>query len=80
MGGIVEAKSIFRRQQVDLVQDFDHSFRLGNLIDAEIGQHREDIGLLGLALGMRNIAHMDDDIGLKHLFQCRPEGGNQMGG
>ena len=51
----------------------------GERIDAEIGQHGFDVARLAIGLGMRDVAHVQDKIGLDHLFERRAEGGDQHG-
>ena len=68
---------VFRGQQVDLVEGLDDT-ALGGLFKAEIAQHPLHVFLLGVAVGVRGIAHVDDDVGLAHLLQGCLEGGHQL--
>ena len=47
-------------------------------LDTELQQHVFDILFLLFGLGVGNVAHMNDNIGLKHFFQSRPESRNQF--
>ncbi len=54
------------------------SMALGRGIDAEIGQHRLDVAPLRFRLGMADVAHVQDEIGLHHLLQRGAEGRHQQ--
>ena len=47
-------------------------------IDAELAQHRVDVALLGLGILMRDVADMQDDVRLQHLFQRGAERGDEL--
>src|SRR3546814_2697737 len=46
--------------------------------DAQRAKHLFDIGGLRVAVGMGNVAHMDDEVGAKDFFQRGPERGDQL--
>ena len=48
-------------------------------IDAELAQHDLDVVQLRFGVAMRNVAHMQDHIGLDHLLERGAEGGDQHG-
>src|SRR5579883_1208212 len=66
------------RQLVDLVQDLDYpTIAFG--LDPHAAQHLEYIRLLGLAVGMSNVAHMEDEVCLLDLLERGAERSHQMG-
>ena len=68
-----------RVEPVDLVPDLQDR-RVGRRrVDAEIGQHRLDVAPLRLGLGMADVAHVQDEVGLHHLLQRGAEGRDQRG-
>ena len=48
-------------------------------IDAEVGQHRLHVAALRLGLGVADVAHVQDEVGLDHLLQRGAEGRDQRG-
>ena len=62
-------------ERVDLVPDLDQRDILIHTKGFEDVAH---IGGLLLGFGMRNIAHMQDQIGLEHLFERRAESRDQL--
>ncbi len=63
---------------VDFVPDFENTPRFFK-INSEFGEHLLDIGALRLAVIMRDIAHMQDDIRLQNFLKRRLESGDQHG-
>ena len=63
-------------QKVRLVPDLEHGRGFGH---AEIAQDRHDLGGLVLGLGVADVAHVQDQVGVQHLFQRGAEGGDQLG-
>ena len=63
---------------VDLVPDLDNP-GIGRL-DAEVAEDLAHIAGLGFGVAMGDIADMEDQVGLDHLFQGRTESGHQRGG
>src|SRR6185437_10171610 len=55
-------------EQVDLVERLDHA-ALHRLAEAEVAEHGMDVAALRLAVRVMRIAHMNDEIGLSHLFE-----------
>ena len=66
-------------QDVDLVQRLDERRAFALADRAQLAQHGFDIGALLFGLGMGDVAHMHDQVGLDHLFQGRAEGRDQVG-
>ena len=48
-------------------------------IDAELAQHDLDVVQLRFGVAMRNVAHMQDHVGLDHLLERGTESGDQHG-
>ena len=67
-------------QPIDLVPDFQHRCIGRRGLDVETRQHRLDVAPLRLGLGMADVAHMQDQIGLHHLLQRGAEGRDQVVG
>ena len=70
--------AFFRRQQVELVPDLDDA-GAAELVDAEFGQHAVHVLGLGIAVGVGDVADVQDDVGREHLLQRGAEGGDQRG-
>ena len=66
------------RQRVDLVPDLDDP-RLVRLADAELRQDVAHVLGLDRALGMGDVAHVQDQVGVDHLLQRGAERRHQLG-
>jgi hypothetical protein len=78
-GGIFNAFPPLLIQQIDLVPDFDDLAPVV-WIDAKIVQNLLDIARLRLRVFVRNVPHMQDDVGLDDLFQGRAKCRDQQVG
>ena len=65
-------------QEIDLVEHLDQ-VALQAFSQAHVFKHHFHIAALGLAVGMDDIAHMENEIGLEDFFQSGPKGGHQAG-
>ncbi len=63
---------------IDLVPDLDHAVA-PRLVDAERFQHLLDVAALRLGILVRDVAHMQDHVGLDHLLQRGAERRDQHG-
>ena len=54
--------------------------RLPLAVDPDLAQHGGDVAGLGLGVGVRDIAHVQDQVGLDDLFQRRAECRDQLVG
>ena len=61
--------------KVELVPDLAERRRIGH---AEAGQDVAHILRLFLGLGVADVADMQDQVGLQHLFQRGAEGGDKL--
>ena len=52
---------------------------LDRLAEAEIGEHGVHVVALRLGVGMMDVAHMDDEVGLGHFLERGAERGDEMG-
>ena len=66
-------------QEVALVPDLEQAGRALLRVDAELVQDRLDIVLLRVAVGVADVAHVQDQVGREHLFQRGAEGRDQRG-
>ena len=64
-------------EAIDLVPDFENALP-GIRIDAELAQHGVDVALLRLGVFMRDVADVEDDVGLQHLLQRGAERRDQL--
>ena len=46
---------------------------------ADLLEHLLDVLALGVAVGMGDVADVDDEVGRDHFLQRRPEGGDELG-
>ena len=76
-GQVFEPRPLRGIDAVDLVPDLDDA-GIGRL-DAEVAQDLSDIMGLGLGVAMGDVADMEDQVGLDHLFQRGAEGRHQRG-
>src|SRR6185295_7059117 len=70
--------ALLGRQQVELVPRLEPR-RRPLLRQAKRFEHVVDVLALRLAVGMRDVAHVDQQIGRRDLFQRRPERRDQLG-
>ena len=60
-----------------------HTSRIGlsaaRGVDAEPGEHALHVARLRVGLGVRDVAHVQDEVGLDHLLERGAEGGDQHG-
>ncbi len=76
-GDVAQVLALLWAEPIDLVPDFENTpTRLR--IDAELTQHGVDVALLGLRILMRDVAHVENEISLQHLFQRGAERGDQL--
>jgi hypothetical protein len=74
---VVEPLPFLGIEAIDLVPYFDQP-RIVRL-DAETAQHVEDVRRLRGGVAVRDVAHMEDDVGFYHLFESRAECRHQHG-
>ena len=65
-------------EQVDLVEHLDDGALV--VIDAELFQDFDDVVFLRVGLVMREISHVQDQVGLQHLFERGAERGDELCG
>ncbi len=73
--GVFRRREVFGIEQIRLVPDFHQPAVAG--INAEIGEDRLDVGALRLGVLMRDVADMQDDVGLDDLLERRPKSRDQ---
>jgi tRNA dimethylallyltransferase len=66
-------------EQVGLVPDLPEA-ELVVGIDAEVGEDAAHVLGLVLGLGMGDVADVQDEVGVEHLLERRPEGRDELGG
>ena len=76
---LLERRPPRRAQPVDLVPDLDNGLA-APLLNAELGEHPLDVGPLSLALRVRNVADMDNEVRLRHLLEGGMKGRHQIMG
>ena len=78
LGQVFQPDAAVGIEPIDLVPDLDQAlFFVG--IDAERAQHIPNVLRLCLGVLMRDVAHMQDHVGLNHLLQRGAEGRDQHG-
>ena len=77
-GEVVHALAAGGVEAIDLVPDFDDAPAVAQF-DAELAQHVLDIMRLRLGIFVRHVAHVQDHVGLDHLFERGAERRHQHG-
>ena len=81
-GEICQPRLLVGIEPVDLVPHFDQRLLVGGpvvRIDAELAQDFFDVVQLRLGIFVRNVAHVQDDVGLDHLLERGAERRDQHG-
>ena len=76
-GDILQVLAPFGVEAIDLVPDFENALS-GIGIDAELAQHGIDVALLRIGIFMRDVADVENDVGLQHFLQRRAKRRNQL--
>ncbi len=66
------------REQIPLVPELDQTPLINVMAEIEIGQYRQNVIPLRIGFFVRNVAHVNDEIGGSNLLQRGPEGGDQI--
>ena len=75
-GVALQQFAILGGHQVDLVPDLQHAALVH--VHAQALEHLAHVGGFGVAVGTCDVAYVQDDVGLAHLFQGRAEGFHQF--
>src|SRR6478735_5451360 len=75
---LVKPLTLFPRQQVDLVPGLDPR-RCTLFRQAQRREHVVDILALSLTVGVREVADMDEQVGLPNFFERSAESCDQLG-
>ena len=76
-GDILQVLALVGVEAIDLVPDFENALS-GIGIDAELAQHGIDVALLRLGVLMRDVADVENDVGLQHFLQRGAKRRNQL--
>ena len=76
-GDVSQVFALLGIEAVDLIPDFENTLPRIR-IDAKLAQHGIDVALLSVGVFMRDVADVEDQIGLQYLLQRRTKCRNQL--